>query len=419
MSISRRHLLGSTAAAFAFRDDTLRRLDRIDLQGAEPHDEATWLRLRSAFDVDPTVLSFNHAGLSPSPRAVQLALTRENERANRNPSRVIWRQQDHELEPLRERLARLIGCSSEELALTSNATYGLHTAILGLDLRAGDEILTTTHDYPRARNAMRQRERRDGTVTVEVPLATPPAAPEQVAAALLAAVTARTRLVVLSQLTYLTGQRLPIAAVAAELARRGIPLLIDGAHGLGLVDERFDALGGACYTACLHKWMLGPVGTGVFVVQSAWLDKIWPLHPGEEALDRRITKFEQTGTRPAAPFLALGEALDLHERLGTATKVARLQALRERLAAPLLAEPGVFQCGSLDATRCLAMLTIGFAKVEAKALAAWLWQQHRVHVTTAVDAGLQALRLSPHLFTTAAEVDRLAAILVGVAQNGI
>jgi len=418
MRLSRRVLLAAPLAV-AFRDDTRARLDRFDWSRLDPQDDEAWLQLRALFDLDPHGTSFNHAGLSPSPRAVREAMAAQVARADRDPSRVIWREQDHELEAVRERLAALLGCRSEELALAPNATYGLHTAILGLPLRAGDEILTTAHDYPRGRNAMRQRERRDGTVTVEVPLATPPEPPDAVAAAILAKVTARTRLAVLSQMTYLTGQLLPVARIAPELAKRGIPLLVDGAHGLGLLPDTVPALGGAFYTACLHKWLMGPIGTGVFAVQGNWLDKLWPLHPGEEDLDRRITKFEQGGTRPAAPFLALREALDLHDRLGAARKAARLQVLRERLATPLLAGPGVRQCGSLDPQRCRALLVLEFTKAEPKALAAWLWREHRVHVTTAVDAGLRALRLSPHVFTTTAEVDRLASILARVARDGI
>lgn len=415
---SRREVLAAAGFA-AFRDDTRARLDRLDFARAGPHDDEFWRQLREQFDVDPASACFNHAGLSPSPRAVRAALARETDRANLDPSRLVYREQDRELEAIRDRLARLVGCSAEELALAPNATYGLHTAILGLSMRPGDEILLSAHEYSRAWNAVRQRERRDGIVAVEVPLATPPAPPDEVAAAILARITARTKLVVLSQLTFLTGQRLPLAAVAPELARRGIPLLVDGAHGIGLLPETFAGLGGAFYTACLHKWLMGPVGTGVFVVRSAWLDKVWPLHPGEADLERRITKFEQGGTRPAAPFLALGEALDLHERLGCERKAARLQALRERLAAPLLAEAGVVPCGSLDPAVCQAMLTVGFAKVAPKVLAAWLWREHRIHVTTAEEAGLRALRISPHVFTTFAEVDRLAGILVGVARNGI
>ncbi|MCC7062597.1 MAG: aminotransferase class V-fold PLP-dependent enzyme [Planctomycetes bacterium] len=418
MPCTRRNFLAAPAILFAFRDGTARELDRLDFSRAAPDDDAFWLELREQFDLDPTVACFNHAGLSPSTRAVREAMAAQVLRANHNPSRVLWREQDHELDVVRERLARLLGCSADELALTPNATYGLHTVILGLGLHAGDEILTTTHDYSRAHQAMRQRQRRDHTVTVAVELATPCEAPEVVARQILDRVTPRTRLVALSQMTFLTGQQMPIRAVAAELAKLGIPLLVDGAHGIGLLPDTLQDLGGAFYTACLHKWLMGPLGTGVFVARSNWIDKVWPLQPGEEGLDNRITKFEQGGTRPAAPLLALREALDFHERLGP-RKAARLEALRQRLAAPLLAESGIRHCGSLDPNICRAMLTIEFAKVEPRPLAAWLWTQHRIHVTTAVDAGLRALRISPHVFTTHAEVDRLATILVGVARNGI
>lgn len=416
---TRRSFLASTAAAFAFRDDTVRRLARLDPGAADPHDDDFWTALRGEFDVPDDASYFNHAGLAPSPRAVREAMAAQVRRANAMPGRVLWREQDRELETVRERLARLVGCSAEELALTPNATHGLHTAILGIDLEPGDEILTTTHDYSRALNAIRQRERRDGATAVRVPLDSPPAAPEDVAADILAHFTSRTRLVVLSQLTYLTGQRLPVRTIADHATRRGVPVLIDGAHGIGLLPETMDDLGGSLYTACLHKWLMGPIGTGVFAVRSAWIDKIWPLHPADESRDRCTTKYEQWGTRPAAPLLALGEALDFHDRLGTDAKAARLEALRQRLGAALCGEPGVRHHGSLDPDRCRAMLTVALDTVDAPALARWLWQEHRVFVTTVDCADLRALRISPNVFTTHAEVDRLAALLRGAARDGI
>lgn len=416
MSLSRRGLL--VVPAFICRDDTGAELARLDFAQAQPDDEAFWRELRGLFE-PPDYLAFNHAGLSPAPRAVRELLDAQTKRANADPSRAVWREQERELEPVRARLAALLGCAVDELALTPNATYGLHTAILGVAMRAGDEIVTTAHDYSRALTAMRQREQRDGTVTVQVPLATPPAAPGEVAAAILAALTPRTRLVVLSQMTYLTGQVIPVAEVAQEVAKRGIPLLVDGAHGIGLLPETFAQLGGAAYTACLHKWLMGPLGTGVFAVRADWLDKLWPLHPAEPELVRRAGKFEQWGTHAVAPFLAIAPALDLHDKLGCARKAARLQTLRARLAAELDGLSGVRQFGSLDETRARAMLTLGFAKVEARPLVDWLWREHRVHVTAVDAAGIDALRIAPNVFTAAEEVDALARVLRQVAKQGI
>src|SRR5690606_15169565 len=143
----------------------------------------------------------------------------------------------------------------------------------------------------------------------------------------------RTRLVVLSQVTYLTGQILPVRAITDAATARGVPVLVDGAHGLGLLPDTVADLGCAFYPSCLHKWLVGPIGTGVFVVREPFVERLWPLHPADESRSARITKFEQWGTHAVAPFLALREALAFHERIGRQRIADRLALLRARLAA--------------------------------------------------------------------------------------
>ncbi|MBL8736464.1 MAG: aminotransferase class V-fold PLP-dependent enzyme [Planctomycetes bacterium] len=420
MHPTRRSLLfAPTAALFAFGDDTLQRLQQLDPTQGGPDDEVFWRQVRSHFDADPTTASFNHAGLSPSPRAVRTLLVRELARMDVEPSRVLWRLQEHELDPVRARLAKLLGYDVDQLALTPNATWGLHTTILGLPMREGDEIVVTAHEYSRAFTAVEQRRRRDGIRVVEVPLAVPPEAPERVAADVLAAVTAKTRLVVLSQATYLTGQLLPIAAVATALRSRGVPVLVDGAHGVGLLPATFGELGGAFYTACLHKWLMGPVGTGVFVVEPAWIERLWPLCAADAERDRRIGKFEEYGTRALAPFLALAAALDFHDWLGLPRKAARLENRRQDLVATLDGIAGLDLLTGPHLERSAAIVAVAVPKCDPKALCSWLWREHRIHTTSVTTAGLQAIRLSPHVFTSDAEIERLAAALRTAARDGI
>jgi len=421
MPCSRRQFLAGTVAAIAFRDQALAQLERLtrDSGSGGPDDEAFWLRVRDLFDIDPTITVFNHAGLSPSPRATREAIAEQTKRANFDPSLVIWRRQDNELDAVRKQLAELVGCDMEELALTMNATYGLQTAIMGVPMSAGDEILATTHEYSRSLTAIEQRRRRDGIRPVIVPLTAPFNSKKDLEKQILDRVTSRTRLIVLSQMTFLTGAFMPIREIAAAVADRGIPVLMDAAHGIGLLPEKFSETGAAIYTACLHKWLMAPIGTGVFAVKRPWIRKIWPLHPADETLDDSIRKFEQIGTRSAAPFLAIKESLDFHNMLGRERKAARLESLRNRLAQRVLNAPGVTHYGSLDPSLCRVILTVGFEKAQATDLASWLLIKHRIHVTTVLRAGINAIRISPNVFTTHEEVDRLGATLDQVAREGM
>lgn len=402
-----------------FRDETLRNITRLTRDAYDPHDDALWSKLRSEFELDANLVPLNNVGLAPSPKRVlelQLAKTRE---ANGDPSYTIWRKQEAELDPIHKDLATLIGCPQEELAFAPNATFGLQTAILGFDLNPGDEILYTTHDYPRVQTAARQRERRERVVRVEVALGSPPLSDEEIVRRILSMVTDRTKLVVLSRVTYLFGQILPVPIIAAELGKRKIPLVVDSAQSIGLLSDTASSLGAPILTACLHKWMMGPVGTGVFMVRQPWIKRLWPLHPADPDLDDRMKKFEQIGSHAVAPFLALRESLDFHHLVTLQAKADRIEVLRKRLAEPLLNLSGVRHYGSLDPNVCRAMLTVGFEKTPSPKLAGWLLTQHRTHVTTAVRAGVDGIRISPSIFTTFDEIDRLARILVDVSKTGI
>lgn len=417
---SRRRWLAAPAAGWvAARAGVDRAVAGLDPAVAGPDDESFWLQVRNHFDGDPSTLSFNHAGLSPAPRAVRTAMAREFARADVEPSRVLWRQQEQELDGVRKRLAAVLGCDAGQVALTPNATWGLHTVILGLPLQSGDEIVVSAHEYSRTFEALQQRQRRDGVRTVEVPLATPAAEPGAVVADVLARCGPRTRLVVLSQATYLTGQLLPVAAIAAALRPLGVPLLVDGAHGIGLLPATFAGLGGAFYTACLHKWLMGPVGTGVFVCEPAWIDRLWPLCGAGDERRNSMRKFESYGTHAFAPLLAVGAALDFHDWLGRERKAARLEWLRQRLLGALADVPGLAVHSSADPTRACAIVAISLAGCAARPLASWLWREHRVHATSIDAGGLAAVRLSPNVFTTAAEIERLAQALRRAARDGI
>lgn len=418
MNLSRRSLLGGALAARAFRDDTVRALAMLRAHDGGPDDEAFWREVRGCFALADDSVSFNHAGLAPSPRAVRDARAREQRRTDADPSRTLWREQEKELAAVRARLAGLVGCRSDQIALVPNATYGLHTVLLGLRMAAGDEIVASAHEYSRAFHALRQRRERDGVTTTTVPLATPPQPPETVAADVLAACTPRTQLAVLSQMTYLTGQLLPVAAVARALAARGVPTLVDAAHGLGLLPDTFEQLGAAFYVACLHKWVMGPVGAGVMAVDPAWSDRVWPLFPGAETCSG-AAKFEQYGTRDAAPLLALHEALDFHDWLTRERKAARLELLRRRFVAALADVPGVRLRSGVEPARVAVLTAVELDRVPADALASWLWRAHRIHVTTAAADDFAAIRVSPNVFTTPAEVDRLASLLVAAARDGV
>jgi len=137
-------------------------------------DEDYWLEIQQAFTVDRNIINLNNGGVSPSPKIVQDAMRRQLEFSNMAPAYTMWTVLEPEIESVRTRLAASFGCDPEEMAITRNASEALEVAQLGMDLKPGDEVLTTDQDYPRMITTWQQRERRDGIKLKMISFPTPP-----------------------------------------------------------------------------------------------------------------------------------------------------------------------------------------------------------------------------------------------------
>ncbi|RYG34719.1 aminotransferase class V-fold PLP-dependent enzyme, partial [bacterium] len=268
--ISRRGLLAGGLAAVAFRDETLDLVERLvgRFEGA-PDDEDFWLGIQQAFALDRNVVNFNNGGCSPSPRVVQEVLRRQLEFSNQGPSHYMWRYLEPEVENVRTRLARLYGCDPEEMAITRNASESLEAILFGLDLQSGDEILTTNLDYPRMIQTIQQRERREGIRMVQARMPAVPKSHRELIDPIERAITDRTKLLLVSQVSFLNGQIFPIKEIVALGHRRGVPVCVDGAHAFVQFACDYGDLDCDFYGASLHKWLMAPIGTGLLHVKKA------------------------------------------------------------------------------------------------------------------------------------------------------
>ncbi len=408
----------------AFKDSSLDVMElHASMLDTDPflaaRDEEFWTEIRAAFSLHPGLINLNNGGCSPSPRVVAESLKRQIDYANQGPSIYMWRTLDPVIEKVRTRLAKLLDTDPEEVAITRNASESLITCLQGLPMSPGDELLTTSQDYPRMINTILQREKRDGIkmVRVDVPLA--PQTSEEVVEAIEKGITSRTRMILASHVSFMTGEIFPIKKICALGASRGIPVVVDGAHAVAHFDFSLNEIGCDYYGTSLHKWLMAPVGTGMLFVKKHLIEPLWALMPNEVSQYGDIRKFEEIGTHQAAVHNAIAEALDFHEMIGIERKAARLHYLKSRWSNQVSELAKVRFHTNLKDGHSGSVCSVEVEGIKGPHLAEWLESEHRIVVAPIENPQFQGIRVSPQIYTTSDEVDRFADAIREAAQVGI
>jgi len=381
----------------------------------EAHDEEDfWRQVRSAYAMSPTLINLNNGGVSPAPRAAMEALDHYNRMCNEAPSYYMWRILDQDREPLRMNLARVARVPAEELAICRNATEALNTVVFGLPLKAGDEVVVSTWDYPNMANAWKQRAMREGIKLVYADPKQPSEDDEALADAFISKFTARTKVAFLTHIHNWNGQVMPVRRIADEARRRGIETIVDAAHSFALLDQSIADLGCDYLGTALHKWLSAPFGNGMLWVRKERIAGLWPLLSSPDPRSGDIRKFEMLGTRSFPVEMATGYSIDLHELIGAKRKQERLYTLKSYWTDRVKDVPGlVFQTPHAPTHSC-AIGTFSIEGRKATWIAEQLFTRKKVHVVPVereAIAGVQAptdhVRVTPSVYTTFAELDRL------------
>jgi isopenicillin-N epimerase len=275
----------------------------------------------SPWRLDPRITYLNHGSFGACPVPVLEAQRALIDELEAGPIQFLWTHFFERLDAVRLEVATFLNADPEGLVFVPNATTGVSTVLRSLRFEPGDELLTTNHEYNAILNAQAEVARLAGARVVIARLPLEIESDAQVLETILAAVTPRTRLAVLSHVTSPTATILPVAEIVRALEDRGIDTLVDAAHGPGMVPIDVDALGAAYWTANGHKWLCGPKGSGVLHVRADRRDRIHPLVISHGFNDIRPVRprlwkeFDWTGTGDPTPYLALPVALRTIEAL--------------------------------------------------------------------------------------------------------
>src|SRR5881396_1608622 len=404
------------ASAFALRPAGIQeiRAATAAVAGREPEDvaadESYWREIQFAFTLDRTLINLNNGNSCPSPTVVHEAYKRYLDSSNQAP--VYHRGLiERNIETARRRLGAEFGADPEELAITRNASESLQIAQNGLDLKPGDEIITTEQDYGRMLTTWDQRARRDKIKVTRLDFPCPTTQADLLQR-FERAITPQTKVLHFCHITDQSGQLFPVRDLSRLARQRGITTIVDGAHALAHFPFKLRDLEMDFYGVSLHKWLLAPLGTGLLYVRKGRIASTWPLQAAPERHDTDIRKFEEIGTNSPAPKAAINEAIAFQQAIGIERKAARLRYLTLRWASELKKNPQIKLHSSLEPGQTWGLAVVSINGVDSNKLVTHLWDKYRI-VITAIghdnpkqpNLSYHGLRVTPNIYTPLEEID--------------
>lgn len=399
------------------------------------HPPSPW---RHLWSLDPDVTYLNHGSFGPSPRSIRVAQQAWIDRLERNPMDFFMRQLDRCLEEARGRLAEFVGTKPHHLLFADNATFGMNVVARTVPLAAGDEVLMTDHEYGAVLRIWRQRCQATGAALVIGKLPQPLTTAGEVVEALFARATSRTKLLVVSHVTSKTAVILPLREICARARELGIPVCVDGPHAPGMVPVEIDRLSCDFYAASCHKWLSAPFGSGFLYVHPRWQPS---AQPSIVSWGRTLSghssgwmdDFIWSGTRDPSAFLTVPAAIDFLKTFDSDSQsdsagavdgpspVSGIRVFRDHGHA--LAQQARLQISDLTGLTPLVpdspewygtMISLPLPDSVPEAPAEYmhplqeaLWDRFRIEIPVVNWQGRRFIRVSCHLYNSAADIDRL------------
>lgn len=365
------------------------------------------------------VTFLNHGSFGACPRPVFDTYQTWQRELEAEPVDFLGRRIRGLLAAARGRLADYVGTHADNLTFAPNATHGVNIVARSLELRPGDEVLSTDHEYGAVDRAWRFNCGMRGARYVNQPIGLPVRDAGEVADQLWAGVTGRTRAIVLSHISSSTALIFPVAEICRRARAAGLLTVVDGAHAPGQIDLALDALGADFYTGNCHKWLCNQRASGFLYARPEVQPLLRPLvvswgweaeRPGPSPF---IDHFEWTGTMDPSAYLSVPAAIDFQARHNwPVVRVAchRLLLDASRRLGELTGLPPISP-DSVD--WWVQMRTLPLPPCDAEAVQARLWDEFQVEVPIISWQGRQFVRVSIQCYNGPRDVDRL---LEGLAR---
>ncbi len=375
-------------------------------------DEEFWAEIRKGYRLKPDFINLENGYYNFLPQQILEKYIEHTKEINYEGSYYMRTVQVGNKKAMAAKLAALLGCPSDEVILTRNATESLDMIISGFDWKRGDEAVMAEQDYPTMLAMFRQVADRYGIVNKVISVPNHPTSDDEIVDLYAGSITEKTRLLMVCQMINITGQILPIKKICDMAHKRGVKVMVDGAHAVAHFRFSLPDLDCDFYGSSLHKWLSVPLGSGMLWVRKELISTIWPLfatHEHHEPDD--IARLNHTGTLPCHTDLAVSDAIDYYNMIGSGRKEARLRYLKDYWMTRVKDLPHIVINTPFEKSRSCGIANVGIKGMDPIVMSERLFENYRIY-TAAIDfAGVYGCRITPNIYTSSEELDVLVRAL--------
>ena len=368
-------------------------------------EENFWLQVRKDYSLKPDYINLESGYYNIIPNPTLNHMIDHARMVNYEGSYYMRTVQWDQKNAMAAKLAKVVGTSAKNLIITRNTTESLDMVIKGMNWKKGDEAVYAKQDYGAMKMMFEQVSRRYGTKNIIVSVPNHPTSDEEIVRIYQNAITSRTKLLMVCHMVNITGQILPIKKICQMAHKKGVQVMVDGAHCVGHFQFKIDDLECDYYGSSLHKWLAVPLGTGMLYVRDKHIDNLWPVFAEHHREPGDIARLNHVGTHPVYHDLSIENAIEYYTMLGAERKEARLRYLQEYWSTSVRTHPNILVNTPKESFRACGIANVGLKNLKPHELAKQLMDRYQIF-TVAIDyANVQGCRISPNVFTTTQELD--------------
>ena len=368
-------------------------------------EENFWLQVRKDYSLKPDYINLESGYYNIIPNPTLNHMIDHARMVNYEGSYYMRTVQWDQKNAMAAKLAKVVGTSAKNLIITRNTTESLDMVIKGMKWKKGDEAVYAKQDYGAMKMMFEQVSRRYGTKNIIVSVPNHPTSDEEIIDLYQNAITSKTKLLMVCHMVNITGQILPIKKICQMAHKKGVQVMVDGAHCVGHFQFKIDDLECDYYGSSLHKWLAVPLGTGMLYVRDKHIDNLWPVFAEHHREPGDIARLNHVGTHPVYHDLSIENAIEYYAMLGAERKEARLRYLQEYWSSKVRTHPNIVVNTPKESFRACGIANVGLKNLKPHELAKQLMDRYQIF-TVAIDyANVQGCRISPNVFTTTQELD--------------